>query len=66
MPKFRLAPAAAALAAALMGTTGYCVLTNAPGGLPPAAPGFPPPVRLLPEAVVPYPLSDLVLPDAGN
>ncbi len=66
MKKLRLAPAAAALAAALMGTTGYCVLTNAPGGVPPTAPGYAPPVRLLPEAVIPYPLSDLGLPDASN
>lgn len=66
MPKLRVAPLAAAAAAALMGTTGYCVLTNAPGGVPPAPPGFAPPVRLLPDAVVPYPLTDLVVPDATD
>lgn len=57
---------AGAIAAALASTTGYCVLTNAPDGLPPAPPASAPPTRLLPEAVVPHPLEDPSPANAGD
>ncbi len=54
-----------ALATALASTTGYCVLTNMPASERPTAPGMPGPVRLLPEAIISYPLKDLPpVPDA--
>lgn len=59
MLKLRSPLLGAALAAALASTTGYCVLTNTGDGLPPPPPATSPPVRLLPEAIVPYPLEDL-------
>ncbi len=47
---------AAALAAAIATTTGTCIITRG-GPVAPPLPAEPPsPVRLLPEAVVPYPL----------
>ncbi len=59
MLKFRSPLVGAVIAAALASTTGYCVLTNAPDGLPPSAPATVAPTSLLPEAVIPYPLKDL-------
>lgn len=47
---------AGALAAALAGTTGYCVVTKSPDPPPPHPAVTVPPARLLPEAVEPYPL----------
>ncbi len=47
---------AAALAAAIAGTTGTCIITRGGPAAPPQAPEPPAPVRLLPEAVIPYPL----------
>ncbi len=57
--KFKSPLVGVALATALASTTGYCVLTNMPASERPSAPGMPGPVRLLPEAIVPYPLEDL-------
>ncbi len=54
---------AAAIVAVLSGTTGYCVLQTAPPPAPPAPPAPAPPIRLLPEAVIPFPLDDLDEPD---
>ncbi len=48
-----------ALATLLAGTTGYCVLRTGALDEPPPAPGSVNPVRLLPEAVIPYPLEDV-------
>ncbi len=54
MKKLRLAPAGAIVAALLAGTTGYCTITA--GNAPPPATSVPqhPPLRLLPEAILPY------------
>lgn len=50
---------AAAIAAAIAGTTGTCVLTRGDPAEPPPGQSEGAPVRLLPEAVLPYPLDDL-------
>jgi len=47
---------AGAIAATLASTTGYCVLQRGDPDEPPPAPVWSPPVRLLPEAVIPYPI----------
>lgn len=60
MHKFLRTPALAlALATALASTTGYCVIQRTGPDEPPLAPGSLPSVRLLPEAVIPYPLTGL-------
>lgn len=57
--KFLRSPAVAAgLAALLLGTTGYCAYNPVPPATSHVSPVFIPPTRLLPEAVVPYPLVD--------
>ena len=56
MSKLRSPLIGAAIAAALASTTGYCVLTNTPDGKPPTPPVVSSPIRLLPQAVVPFPL----------
>ena len=48
----------AALAAMLAGTTGYCVPRTGVPDAPPPVQDSAAPVRLLPEAVTPYPLDD--------
>lgn len=58
MSKINVAPLGAVLAAALMGSTGYCVFNQQPEPPVTHGPASSPPVRLLPEAVIPYPLTD--------
>lgn len=55
MPRLRSPTIAAALAAALVSTTGYCVLRTGTPDEPPPAPVMTSPLRLLPEALLPYP-----------
>ncbi len=58
MPKLRLAPLGAALAAVLAGSTGYCVLQT---GSPPAAPPaqiYAPPTPVTPALIEPFPPDD--------
>jgi len=62
MSKLRNPAAAAILAAALAGTTGYCALSTGPNAPPITPPPLPAPVSLLPEAIIPYPLEDYVPP----
>ncbi len=59
MNKIRTPTIAAAIAVAIAGSSGYCALRPvAPEGPPPAQ-ADQSPVRLLPEAVIPYPLENL-------
>ena len=58
MKKLLTPPLGAALATLLAGTTGYCVIQTGAPDEPPPAEDVPSPVRLLPEAVIPYPLND--------
>jgi len=55
---------AGAVVAALASTTGYCVLTNNPSLAPAPATYVSPPVRLLPQAIVPYSPDEQASPDA--
>ncbi len=57
--KFKSPLVGVALATALASTTGYCVLTNMPAEEQPRLPATAPPVHLLPQAIIPYPLEDL-------
>lgn len=59
MNSFKTPVIAAAIATVLATTTGYCVIQRTGPDEPPLAPVFPSPTRLLPEAVIPYPLTDL-------
>ncbi len=55
----RVAVLGAAVAAVLASTTGYCVIQR---GMLPVGPEFPatsPPVRILPEAIEPFPIPAL-------
>ncbi len=58
MPKLRNPAIAAAIAAALASTTGYCVITRGAPDEPLPAPVRSSPLGLLPEAVLPYPPVD--------
>jgi len=66
MIKLRSPLLGAALAGILASTTGYCVLTNSPDGQPPDPPPIASPLRLLPQAIIPYPLEDLPEADADD
>lgn len=62
MPKLKLTPIATAAAIALAGSTGYCAFTTGMPAPPAPAPASAPAVRLLPEAIIPYPLEAVVPP----
>lgn len=66
MPKTLSPLLAGAIAAALMGTTGYCVVSKGPGFPDASPPVLTKPLGLLPEAIIPYPLEDLPAPDADD
>ncbi len=59
MPKFLSPMIGAAVAALVMGSTGYCAFN--PVNVEPPVTTLPqhPALRLLPEAIIPYPLQDL-------
>jgi len=58
MGNLRSPAIAAAVAAVLAGTTGFCTFNLPPEPQPPETREVLPPVRLLPEAVIPFPLID--------
>ncbi len=59
MSNLRSPAIAAAIAAVLAGTTGFCTFNLPPDPEPPPEVRTLPPIRLLPEAIIPYPLEDL-------
>lgn len=58
MSTLRVAPLGVVLAAALAGTTGFCTFNMPPEPSPKPPITILPPVRVLPEAIIPYPLPD--------
>lgn len=57
--RLRTPVAAAAVAALLAGTAGFCSF-NLPAPAPPdAGPALRPPASLLPEAIVPFPIDEI-------
>ncbi len=58
MPSFRVAPLAMTVAAVLAGTAGFCTFNLPPEPAPVFAPAISPPVRILPEAIIPHPLPE--------
>ncbi len=59
MMKFKTPAIAAAIVAALAGTTGYCVVQKGPTPAPAPITLYPPPVRLDPQVITPHPLPPL-------
>lgn len=59
MPKLLSPMLGAAVAAVVMGSTGYCAFNPVQDDPPATTLGSAPPVRLLPEAVVPFDLEPL-------
>ncbi len=54
--KLRSAIIGGVIAAALASTTGFCAFNQEPVSPPGGPPVLPPPARLLPEAVIPFPI----------